>query len=161
MERSHRFPARFYARFLESLYGRSASDVLVRVVEVGVQRGRFAHTMLSTLWHSPVCELRSKKARKRHAISESFCTQQEPWPGGPGSLRGRVEYTTVDFWQKQGQDYNESGNAASHTQVTNLRSAIDLLAPFWPAVSCWFVSTLFDIKLDWFSHDQQTLPSIQ
>ncbi|CAE8624348.1 unnamed protein product [Polarella glacialis] len=38
------------------------------------------------------------------------------------------------MWQHQAADYNESGNAASTTQLANLRSTLELLAPFWPSV---------------------------
>eukprot|EP00931_Biecheleriopsis_adriatica_P083701 TRINITY_DN57360_c0_g1_i1.p1 TRINITY_DN57360_c0_g1~~TRINITY_DN57360_c0_g1_i1.p1 ORF type:complete len:363 (+),score=61.95 TRINITY_DN57360_c0_g1_i1:58-1089(+) len=133
LERSHRFSALFLARLLESYYGRESRSV--SVVEVGVQRGRFAHTLLSALWDSPGIEFRARRHRKRHALS---MPQRLRLPSmtaaGPGSLKGRVQYTAVDLWQHQDADYNESANVASHTQVANMRAVMDLLAPFWPAV---------------------------
>lgn len=56
------------------------------------------------------------------------------WDNGPGTLAGRVSYYAVDLWQQQGADYNDTANVKPHTQVANLRAAMELLEPFWSSV---------------------------
>lgn len=145
LERTRRPTARLLARLLEAhCCGRGGvhakgSPAPVQVVEVGVQRGRFGHSLLTALQAATtapgVTALRSRRPREWHALQE-LPSEASPgtWATGPGCLRGQVRYVAVDLWQQQGAEYNESGNAGWNTQLTNLRSTLDLLAPFWPSV---------------------------
>jgi len=134
-ERSRMLPARIFARLLES---RTNSSRDVTCVEVGVQRGRFAHSFLTALWAGslrPADEVHARKARRRHGLPMDLSVRLTgpEWTGGPGSLRGHVEYVLVDLWQQRPLA-NDSDNMGPHVQLTNLQATISLLEPFWPHV---------------------------
>lgn len=141
-ELNRRPSARFLARLLEASWCFEGTGGSVNVVEVGVQRGRFGHTLLTALSAATstpgVATLRSRGPRRRQALQEwpSVVPEASPtWVTGPGCLRGRVSYFAVDSWQQQGPEYNDSANVRGNTQLANLRAALDLFAPFWPSVN--------------------------
>mmetsp|Transcript_98930 Transcript_98930/g.317216 ORF Transcript_98930/g.317216 Transcript_98930/m.317216 type:complete len:335 (+) Transcript_98930:98-1102(+) len=151
VERSRRVSARFFARLLESHFGLVAEVGELTLVEVGVQRGRFGHSLLSALGLGSAPgpgRRQARRQRRRHGLPEDLqVAPLTPWAGGPGCLKERVRYVAVDAWKQQGADYNDTANAPSNVQVVNLRATIDLLAPFWSAVQIVQQPSLSAVRL--------------
>lgn len=139
VDRSRLLVARTYARLLE---GQCTDDVdrEVWIVEVGVQRGRFGHSLLAALWaHSlnNVQRAQARRLRRRHGLPEDDIIPAWTWPGGPGTVGSRAHYVAVDIWQQRDGSYNDSANVGPHSQVTRLKETISLLEPFWHFVQIW------------------------